>query len=597
MQLNMQQQLQQQMQSLNGGSTILSSSASSMSSQTQGLGSNPSSSSSLQRNIPPSPQSPNNRASGRGSSFGASPLQTSASSMSNGTSSSSGGHDSPVAVTGNFTIGNQRVGMGHSSVQGLRPSMEDEVIMTHNIVVPSSMPNSFQHAPLILLAVIDGHGGRACAEFVRDNLVDNFRVELSRCKSIPEAIRQAFLNTDNEFLNLIQGDHSRQNSNSSRSGGPYGPTLSLNGMQGDMSGSTLCAVVIDLGSKTLWCANVGDSRCVLARARNNNVALSSDHKASRPDEVQRVEQAGGFVVYSRLLGELAVSRAMGDISYKRHGKELVIADPEITTTSLKDDDEFVVVACDGIWDVMSNDEAMEFVRGMLKKPNMTAQKVAEALTTKALQMRSSDNVSCLVLVLPSANNSSGTSSQQQTSNPSLSNSFTLGFTSQAAKNTKSQMMAASYNSPFSPNLSLIPGYPSSGTGSSSSSSNGLMLTPSIDAIGGFTRGSDSRLGPSGGLLPGQISNLSTHNPLTGYNIHTLNSMLNANSKADVASGGGGAGTSIGANSGSSGAYGRESGSFLKKDDAIDRHSMNGYQIIASNPYASGNRTNASTSLW
>ena len=123
----------------------------------------------------------------------------------------------------------------------------------------------------------------------------------------------------------------------------------------------------------VYCANVGDCRCVLSR-RGKAIELSMDHKPSRPDEQARIVAAGGWVHNNRIHGVLSVSRAFGDVEHKRlktksWEKEFVsdplIATPEIQSERLGEDDEFMIIACDGLWDVMTSQQAVNFVRRRL----------------------------------------------------------------------------------------------------------------------------------------------------------------------------------------------------------------------------------------
>merc|ERR1712004_455450 len=109
----------------------------------------------------------------------------------------------------------------------------------------------------------------------------------------------------------------------------------------------------------IWCANLGDSRAVLSRD-GRALALSLDHKPDRDDEAERIESAGGFVSFRRVLGRLAVSRAFGDAEYKtgKGGSEpLVIAKPEIRVEKVTANDEFLLLGCDGLFDVFGSQEA------------------------------------------------------------------------------------------------------------------------------------------------------------------------------------------------------------------------------------------------
>ena len=114
------------------------------------------------------------------------------------------------------------------------------------------------------------------------------------------------------------------------------------------------------------CGNAGDSRCVLSRG-GVAVPLSFDHKPTNTAEMQRIQKAGGFVTGGRVNGNLALSRAIGDFDFKQNAQvapedQAISAKPDIITTQLQPEDDFLVLACDGIWDCMSNDEVIAFVR-------------------------------------------------------------------------------------------------------------------------------------------------------------------------------------------------------------------------------------------
>lgn len=127
----------------------------------------------------------------------------------------------------------------------------------------------------------------------------------------------------------------------------------------DESGCTLvCAIITPTH---IVCGNVGDSRCVLGR-KNKVIALTEDHKPSIVEEKTRIEKAGGFVRFDRVNGELAMSRAIGDFRYKQSTsleihEHLVICLPDISVQERNsEDDEVLILACDGVWDVISNEE-------------------------------------------------------------------------------------------------------------------------------------------------------------------------------------------------------------------------------------------------
>ena len=132
----------------------------------------------------------------------------------------------------------------------------------------------------------------------------------------------------------------------------------------DKSGTT--AVCSLISPTHIFVANCGDSRGVLFRTTGIGFS-TQDHKPFNPCEKERIQNAGGSVMIQRVNGSLAVSRALGDYEYKNvEGKsqceQLVSPEPELYVEKRTDKDEFLVLACDGIWDVMSNDDVCAFIR-------------------------------------------------------------------------------------------------------------------------------------------------------------------------------------------------------------------------------------------
>ena len=151
----------------------------------------------------------------------------------------------------------------------------------------------------------------------------------------------------------------------------------------------------------------GDSRCVLSR-RGEAHALTLDHKPILYEEAQRIIKAGGFVRDNRINGALNVSRTIGDLDFKRnaalpHTEQMVVATPDVVAVQLQAGDEFLIVACDGIWDVLSNQQAVDFVRRRLKQ-GMALRQVCEEMCDHCLAVdlkgmcRGADNMSVIVVV-------------------------------------------------------------------------------------------------------------------------------------------------------------------------------------------------------
>ena len=145
----------------------------------------------------------------------------------------------------------------------------------------------------------------------------------------------------------------------------------LSEWEGPVAGAA--AVSVALRNGEIICANAGDSRAVLCRD-GKAIDMSRDHKPTDEDECERIVKAGGFVADGRVNGSLALSRAIGDFEYKRNNvpddlpPELycVTANPEVKTFKYEQDqDEFIIIACDGVWDVMTSQECVDFVRERL----------------------------------------------------------------------------------------------------------------------------------------------------------------------------------------------------------------------------------------
>lgn len=176
------------------------------------------------------------------------------------------------------------------------------------------------------------------------------------------------------------------------------------GKKQDQSQVGTTAVVALVGDRQLYIGNCGDSRAVLCRS-GMAIPLTDDHKAAREDETARVEAAGGEVMWwngERVMGVLAVSRSIGD----HYLRPFVIAQPEVTILSRTPEDELLLLASDGLWDVMSNQEACSLAQRCLRRAQQrgasrhTAAKVAASVLTRAaIDQGSSDNVTVVVVDL------------------------------------------------------------------------------------------------------------------------------------------------------------------------------------------------------
>ncbi|GMY28424.1 probable protein phosphatase 2C 44 [Fagus crenata] len=214
-----------------------------------------------------------------------------------------------------------------------------------------------------LFAIFDGHLGDRVPSYLRDNLFNHILDEPTFWKDPETGIRNAYLSTDKFILE--------------------------NSMQLGPGGSTaVTAIVVD--GKDLWVANIGDSRAIVCERGSAN-QITVDHEPHT--ERRRIEKQGGFVTslpgdVPRVNGQLAVARAFGDQSLKAH----LSSEPDIRHVPIDSTIELVILASDGLWKVMKNQEAIDLVKH-IKDP----QAAAKRLTTEALARKSKDDISCIVI--------------------------------------------------------------------------------------------------------------------------------------------------------------------------------------------------------
>jgi protein phosphatase 2C family protein 2/3 len=223
---------------------------------------------------------------------------------------------------------------GVSEMQGWRISMEDAHALVLDLDEGKEESNAF-------FAVYDGHGGGTVAKFAGQNLhkrlVDE---EMYKQRQYDAALKRAFLGTDEDLL--ANPAHTR-----------------------DPSGCTAVAALVTTDGK-IYVANAGDSRSVIG-TKGEVKPLSFDHKPTSEVEKERIHGAGGYIEYGRVNGHLALSRALGDFEFKKNyslspEKQIITADPDVTCHEISEEDEFLILACDGIWDCLSSQQAVDFVR-------------------------------------------------------------------------------------------------------------------------------------------------------------------------------------------------------------------------------------------
>jgi len=171
--------------------------------------------------------------------------------------------------------------------------------------------------------------------------------------------------------------------------------------KGDRSGCTATGVLIT--PKHFFFFNIGDSRTLLVHNREVSFA-SEDHKPTNDDEKRRIENAGGRVMIQRINGSLAVSRALGDFDYKTKAdlpdnEQLVSPEPDVTVVQRDPaNDNFILVACDGIYDVMENDQLKDFISERYTSAE-DQRDITNDLLDLCLHKNSRDNMSAILISL------------------------------------------------------------------------------------------------------------------------------------------------------------------------------------------------------
>eukprot|EP01083_Nonionella_stella_P050516 134361_1 len=250
---------------------------------------------------------------------------------------------------------------GVYTMQGRRAHSEDAYHA--RLMVDGDSLNAFY-------GVFDGHGGSRASAFTAEKLFDRIAAHPKFLSDPEEAVRAGYQQIDSDFLELA-ARHSWEDGTTANT------ALILN--------------------RKLYVGNCGDSRAILVRG-GVATALTSDHKPNSDAERRRIEQAGGRVLFLgtwRVAGILAVARAIGD----RHLKQWVIPDPDVLVQDITKEDDFIILATDGLWDVLSNQQAANCFLSALKSSKGDLNRAAEALAKQAYNDGSLDNITVLVVDL------------------------------------------------------------------------------------------------------------------------------------------------------------------------------------------------------
>ena len=262
----------------------------------------------------------------------------------------------PTPVTFNITTETMENRYGVSSTIGPRSQMEDTHTAIENPITGISA----------FFGVYDGHGGKDVSRYLEKNLASQLFSQITESSeagtevNLDSTIKAAFEKINNDVLGYR-----------------------------NLVGSTAITAFIHNGILTV--ANVGDSMAVLVTRDGKAIQLSNGHRPTSEPEWERVRAVpGAFIVGGRVSGRIAVSRAFGDSGIKG-----IIAEPEITHRDLEENDELLIIACDGLWDFVKNERAAEIALQYKDAPGQASR----TLVNEALVQGTSDNVSVIVINL------------------------------------------------------------------------------------------------------------------------------------------------------------------------------------------------------
>ena len=260
--------------------------------------------------------------------------------------------------------GKNGIRYGVSAMQGWRMEMEDAHICNTDFAGSNAYLKDWA-----FFGVFDGHAGAKVSQYCAEHLLESITEEIQKDKEKDKTDSKTDSKTDLEYakVGITQGFFSLDKKLRELPQWSSGE---------DRSGTTAITVMVT-PSNIIW-GNCGDSRGLLCRSGKLEFA-TEDHKPYNTSEKERIEKAGGTVMMQRVNGSLAVSRALGDFDYKRSAdlpdaEQLVSPEPDIKVNGRDENaDEFLFLACDGIFDVMTNEEVIAYIQRQLTLTDDLAQ--------------------------------------------------------------------------------------------------------------------------------------------------------------------------------------------------------------------------------
>lgn len=266
------------------------------------------------------------------------------------------------------------------SLLGHRDSNEDQ----HEVFINLNGEDS-EYKSINLFAVFDGHGGKEVSKYLKDNLPPYFTSNYTKYD----------INNTNDFKKYIEKvfDHIQIKLERKFKNFSY-----------NVGSTALLVIFYKINDKVCYyAANSGDCRAVICDRQNIGQSLTKDHKPHLFEEKSRIEKIGGEIYYDGMdwrIGDLSVSRSFGDMDAAPY----VTHKPDIFKYNLKRNDKFLILGCDGLWDELTNQDAINFVLNKLNETsNLTnmsrhsKSNIAQSLAEYAIKQGSTDNVSIIII--------------------------------------------------------------------------------------------------------------------------------------------------------------------------------------------------------
>jgi len=232
-----------------------------------------------------------------------------------------------------------------------RKTMEDK-----NIILDKFQSKNLQG----LYCIFDGHGGKQVVDFVTSNFVSTLDEKLSSDPG--QALEETYSSLNEQIMTQ------------------------------NFKESGCTAVTALMVGNVLYIANIGDTNAILRRNLKPKV-LTVEHNAFSESEAKRIQEMGGVIIGGKILGVLSTTRAFGDLNLKPY----VITDPYIKKVRIAEDDTHLILACDGLWDVVPFDDAIDEINREIESGRNECQHLADHLKNLALTNGSTDNITVIVI--------------------------------------------------------------------------------------------------------------------------------------------------------------------------------------------------------